>query len=114
MPSRSGFPFAKTVTVLASIFGIALGMCGLNYLLLFGLGAARGGSAKLAQFVGPVAGVLGFIELAAMLITAPLLVITVIAWIISGAFASRGGSAPQRLLDDSHNESEKEDDRNKP
>lgn len=101
MPSRKGFPFAKTVTVLAVTFGVALGMCGLNYVLLMGFGMARGGAPRAAQYVAPVIGVLGFIELAVMILSGPALVITVIAWVISEAVGSPGVSEPQRLLGNS-------------
>ena len=108
MPSRSGFPFAKTVTVLASIFGIALGLCGMNLVLLrFGIG--RGGPES--YFGGPVLSTLGLIELAAMAISGPLLVVTVIVWVISGALGTGRGSDPQRLFDNSDSDSAKDDDR---
>ena len=110
MPSRSGFPFAKIVTILASIFGVALGMCGLNFVLLTGMSNAGNGPGKLIQAVGPVLGVLGFIELAAMVITGPLLLIAVIGWVISEAFGSRGGSEPQKLFDETRSKSERDQD----
>jgi hypothetical protein len=107
--SRSAFPFAKIVTLLASAFGIALGLCGLN-LLLLQLGVDRGGHEN--YFGGPILGTLGLIEFGVMLISGPLIIITVIAWVISGLVKNRGG--PQRLFDNSGSDPEKEDDRNKP
>jgi len=110
MSSHKGFPFAKMVAILAIVFGVALGMCGLNYALLMGFGLARGGVPGVAQYAGPVLGILGFIELAVMILTGPALVITVIVWVISEVIGSPGGSEPQKLFDDSNHARKNDED----
>jgi hypothetical protein len=97
MPSRSGFPFAKTVTVLAIAFGIALGMCGLNAVLM-STPIGRGGPGD--EFGRPALVVLGLIELAVMAISGPLLVLTVIVWIIADATSNRRQPGTQTLFGD--------------
>lgn len=98
MPSRRGFPFAKIVTVLAIALGVEIGLCGLNFLLL-GFGIGRGAPNQEFNLGGPALSVLGVIEFVAMLITGPLLVIAVIAWVIAEIIGRPGGSRPQKLFD---------------
>ena len=89
-------PFAKIVTVLAVIFGIALGMCGLNLLL------ALSPLGRLRAFDGGPFSVMGFIELGAMLLSAVGMMVTVVAWVVMAAVGSfsRKGAEPQKLFDD--------------
>jgi hypothetical protein len=93
--SRVGrISFAKVVTVLAVLFGIGLGLCGLDYLL-----AAKGIGKSTVEFgVGPLDGV----SLVVMILSAFGLVIAVIAWIITAAVGSVGKkvSQPQKLFDE--------------
>jgi hypothetical protein len=84
--------FAKIVTVLASIFGIALGLCGVTFLV------SSGGNGTAGFFIG-----LGVLELAVMGLSAVGLVVTVIVWVIASIAAGRGGrrsEGPQKLFDD--------------
>jgi hypothetical protein len=62
-------PFTKIIVVLASAFGIALGLCGLTAF------ATMSGHNALT-------GSLGVIELIVMLLSAAGLVLTVIAWVV--------------------------------
>jgi hypothetical protein len=96
-PSRRGFPFAKTVTVLAITFGVGLGMCGLS-VIVGGLGAHHNNAMNT---FGPVLVVLSVVGLIGMVVSGPLLVITVIVWVIAGAIGSRSGKEPQKPFDDS-------------
>jgi hypothetical protein len=71
--------FAKIVTVLAIVFGISVGMCGLTAVF-----SARspGGESMAVVF--------GIIELVAMGLSALGLVVTVIVWVIALIFKGRG------------------------
>lgn len=83
-------PFARIVIVLASAFGISLGLCGIT---AFAGGALHGN--------GNLAMTFGIIELIVMALSAVALVVTVIAWVILGAIGgfSRKASDPQKLFD---------------
>jgi hypothetical protein len=65
-------PFTKIIVVLASAFGIALGLCGLTAF------ATMSGHNALTSVLGS----LGAIELIVMLLSAAGLVLTVIAWVV--------------------------------
>jgi hypothetical protein len=65
-------PFTKIIVVLASAFGIALGLCGLTAI------ATTSGHNALTSVLGS----LGVIELIVMLLSAAGLVLTVIAWVV--------------------------------
>ena len=97
MPLPRGFPFAKTVTILASIFGIALGMCGLNYVIVAGINGV-GGDSAVTRTLEPVMMMLGILELVAMAVTGPLLVLTVIAWVIAEAVGIKAKPGTQTLF----------------
>jgi hypothetical protein len=94
---RKGFPFAKIVTWLAIAFGVALGLCGLNLVLAAGMGAMRTPAGSMAM---PIVTVLGLGGLVVMLITGPLLLITVVAWVITSAIGGRGARGPHKRFDD--------------
>jgi|SRR5580658_4008422 hypothetical protein len=93
---RRGINFPKIVTILAVTFGIAFGLCGLNYALI-----AAGSHRDWPNQVGTILVMLGVVELGIMAVTGPLLVITVIAWVITGVIRGPRSSAPTKLLDDS-------------
>ena len=93
-PQVHRISFAKVVTVQAVLFGIGLGLCGLDYLL-----AAKGIGKSTEEFgVGPLDGV----SLVVMILSAFGLVITVIVWIIAAVVGSFGEkvSQPQKLFDE--------------
>jgi hypothetical protein len=69
-PLVERIPFAKIVAVLAIVFGISLGLCGVTYVAAV---AAKGG-----DFVV----IFGVIELAGMALSAAGLVLTLIVWVI--------------------------------
>lgn len=97
-PLVDRIPFAKIVIVLASAFGIALGLCGMNLVLLnLGIGVGHNSG---NYFGGPLLSTLGIVELAVMVISAVGLVITVAAWVITSAVGGfrRGESEPQQLF----------------
>lgn len=83
--------FAKIITILAIIFGVSLGLCGLTYAASTHV---RGDGQWIIIF--------GILELAAILLSAVGLVITVIVWIVASATGYRSSSSdPQKLFDDS-------------
>jgi membrane protein implicated in regulation of membrane protease activity len=88
-------PFAKIMAVLATVFGISLGLCGATFFL--SIGGSRGGFGGF--FVG-----LGVLELIAIFASAALLVLTLVVfvtlWIISSF--SENVSQPQKLFDEEH------------
>ena len=89
--------FPKVITILAAIFGVSLGLCGLTWFL-------STTNTRFNSIGGGLIG-LGMIELAAILISAVGLVIMTILWVISAAMGNRGKSAdPQKLFDDSDHE----------
>jgi hypothetical protein len=84
--------FPKVITILASIFGISLGLCGLTAFL-------STAGARLGNLGGALMG-LGMIELAAILLSAVGLVIMTILWVISAALGNSSQSADlQKLFD---------------
>lgn len=89
----SNINFPKIVTVLAVIFGIALGACGLTALVA---------STAAGQYLMP----LGMLELGVMIVSGVLLLIAVIVWVLATAFGNLGSdsSEPQRLFDNSRPE----------
>lgn len=92
---RRSIPFAKIVAVLASAFGVGVGLCGLDHLL-----AAHNIGRSHEEFgVGP----LDAVSLSVMFFSAVGLVLTFIVWLLAGVFGgfSRKSSEPQRLFDDS-------------
>lgn len=87
--------FPKTIAILASVFGIALGLCGLTWM------ASTASSGGPAQFlIG-----LGIVELIAMAVSAMGLVVMLILWILSSLLGGFGsGNDPQKLFDGSDDE----------
>jgi len=83
--------FAKIVTVLAVVFGISIGLCGLTAALSSQMGGG-------GDFLLP----LGIIELIAMGLSAVGLVLTVVVWVIASIVAGRGGRSDRtiKLFDD--------------
>jgi len=90
-PLVDRIPFAKIVTVLAIVFGVSLGLCGLTFVV--SSGGSNGG--------GFIWG-LGWLEFAAMAISATGMVLTVVVWVILSAVSSFGSKAsqPQKLFDE--------------
>ncbi|HEX8811134.1 MAG TPA: hypothetical protein VF742_03990 [Terracidiphilus sp.] len=89
-----GINFPKVITILAAIFGVSLGLCGLTAIL---------SNTRLGQ--GGMLFGLGMIELATIILSAVGLVIMTILWVVSAAFGSFGTSADsQKLFDDSDKE----------
>jgi hypothetical protein len=81
-PSVSRISFAKVVVVLAVVFGIGVGLCGLDIFL-----ASKGIGKSTEEFgVGPLDGV----SIVVMVVSALGLVITVIAWIGAAIFKGSG------------------------
>ena len=81
-PSVSRISFAKVVVVLAVVFGIGVGLCGLDIFL-----ASKGIRKSTEEFgVGPLDGV----SIVVMVVSALGLVITVIAWIGAAIFKGSG------------------------
>lgn len=95
--------FPKTIAVLASVFGIALGLCGMTAFFSFSLNQAQ--SPLLAVF-RPFFPMAGIVELIAMVLSAiGLVVVVAILWIISSMLGNfGGGDDPQKLLDGSDDE----------
>ncbi|MGH9598620.1 MAG: hypothetical protein ACRD27_02050 [Terracidiphilus sp.] len=91
-PPSDGFPFSKTIVVFAVMFGISLGLCGLNFIL------PQWGRNFSEEFS---VGTLAFISLIAMVVSALGLVLTTISWVISSVVGNFGrrNSEPQRLFD---------------
>ena len=71
--------FAKIVTVLAVVFGVSLGMCGVTAALSSKIGRAE-------SILIP----LGVAELITMGLSAVGLLLTVIVWVIASIFKGRG------------------------
>ena len=95
--------FAKIVTVLAIVFGVALGSCGITAVVALAGGGRNQGFAAAFMF-------LGYAELGVMILSAVGLVVVVAIWIIAsilGGFDHRG-SDPQRLFE--HEEENKNDE----
>lgn len=104
-PLVERFPYAKVVTVLASVFGVALGLCGVTWIA----------STRLPGD-GSIVMTIGFLELAVIVLSSIGLVVTVIAWILANAFGNftPGGNDPQKLFDSSaDDERSDEEDRDR-
>jgi cytochrome bd-type quinol oxidase subunit 2 len=95
-PLVNRIPFAKIVTVLAIVFGVALGTCGVTFVV----GLATDGSANRA--LSSVVGVLAPVELIVLALSAIGLVFTLAAWVILTITANvtRRANEPQRIFDD--------------
>jgi ABC-type dipeptide/oligopeptide/nickel transport system permease component len=94
-PLIDRIPFTRIVTVLAIVFGVSLGLCGLTLVVSNG-----------ADGAGFLMG-LGMLELIAMALSALGLLLTLVAWVtlaVIGSFQAKV-SQPQKLFD-------KEDDTN--
>ena len=92
--------FKRTVTILATVFGIALGLCGLNLL------ASRGGN--LSNDATRILIGIGVLELTAIALSALGLILISILWIIATVLGKKYQEDPdlQRLFDDSDNNSD--------
>jgi hypothetical protein len=88
-------PFAKIITVLAIVFGISLGLCGVTFFLSMGGARSRGGFGGF--FVG-----LGVLELIAIVASAALLALTLVVLVTLSIFGSFSGevSQPVKLFDE--------------
>ena len=95
--------FRKIVTVLAITFGIALGLCGLNFVAVASLRGHMGRP-------GMVLMVTAYVELAAMILSAMGLLICLLARGITSIIARsrHGRSMPQRLFDDKNTDDKSE------
>jgi len=91
--------FKRAVTILATVFGIALGLCGLNLLV------SRGGNIGNG-LAGTLIGT-GVLELAAIILSALGLVLVSILWLIATVLGKTYQEGPdlQRLFDDSDDNS---------
>lgn len=89
--------------ILAITFGIALGLCGLNFAAVSGL-RGRGG-------LGTLLITTAWLELAAMILSAVGLLLCLVGWGVRSVIANlrHGRSTPQRLFDDdnSHDETKR-------
>jgi hypothetical protein len=92
-------PFAKIITVLAIIFGVSLGLCGVTAMFASRM---RTNSNFLVSF--------GMIELVGILGSAAGLVGTTALWVVLTAVGSFGGSRSesQRIFDGRDDESKKD------
>jgi hypothetical protein len=88
-------PFAKIVAVLATVFGISLGLCGITFVLSMGGARGRGGIGGF--FVG-----LGVLELIAIVLSAALLALTLVVLVTLFIFESFSEkvSQPIKLFDE--------------
>lgn len=95
------FSFAKLVTIFAICFAIGVGLCGLDYFL-----AAHNIGKRTQEFsVGPLDGA----SVIVMFLSAAGLVLSLIAWATTAIFGlGRGGTDPQRLLDEKNEPNEKD------
>lgn len=82
--------FPKVVTILAVVFGISLGACGVT---------ALAGSQGRGEYILP----LGMVELAVIALSAVALFIAVVIWIVVEAIGDRSAGVPGtiRLFDES-------------
>jgi hypothetical protein len=89
--------FAKIITVLAIVFGVSLGLCGLTAAL-----NASGIIRSNEEFGDSILVGTGILELLGMAVSGVGLVVTTIVWVIASAVSpsSRRSSDPQRLFDD--------------
>jgi quinol-cytochrome oxidoreductase complex cytochrome b subunit len=83
-------PFAKIITVLAIVFGISLGLCGVTAVL------SSGGNIGGSFLVG-----LGILVTAAILLSIAGLLLTLLVFVTLSIFGSFGekASQPQKLFD---------------
>ena len=90
--------FKKVITILATIFGIALGLCGLN------LVASRGGNLGNG-LTGLIMGA-AFLELATMVLSLLGLILVSILWLTATLTGKKHQEEPdiQKLFDDSDEE----------
>lgn len=98
-PFSDRIPFAKIVTILAIVFGVSLGLCGLTY-------AASTRSTADGGYV--IA--LGLIELAAMALSLLGLIGTILLWVATSIFGSLSltRNDPQKLFDNSDDSDDKQ------
>jgi membrane protein implicated in regulation of membrane protease activity len=84
-------PFAKIVTVLAIVFGVSLGLCGVTFFLSSGGGSGGG---FLVGF--------GMLELAAIILSAAGLALILVVFVALSIFEgfSEKVSQPQKLFDE--------------
>lgn len=89
MPLSSGINFPKVITVLAIVFGVSLGLCGLTAF------------ASRAISWAPALVPLGFLELAGILFSAMGLVVMTVLWVVATALNRTGpsGDGSQRLFE---------------
>lgn len=86
MPWTDKTGLAKAAVFFATVLGVSLGLCGVNFLTVVG-GAARSGSAGLISFLLVAA----YVELAAMAFGALGLVIVLVVWAWQGIFGREDG-----------------------
>ena len=95
--------FPKVITILAAIFGVALGLCGAQWLMV--TSGWISSTHPVGIFFNNLFAFGGMLELAVMTLSAFGLVIMTILWIVSMAVGNFGKSAdPQKLFDDSDHE----------
>jgi hypothetical protein len=84
---HDGVDFLKIITVLATTFGVSLGLCGLTALM----------ASKIPSLM-----ILGWIELVAMVLSLGGIIVLLPLWVVVGLIHGGGGSGPepQRLFDD--------------
>jgi hypothetical protein len=91
--------FARIIAILAIVFGISLGLCGLNFFVVTsGMGREIG--------IAPFLGFAGIAELALMALSGIGLVLAAIVWVIASMFGqfNNRNSEPERLFDDKGDE----------
>jgi len=93
-PLVDRIPFAKILVALAIAFGVALGLCGLNWAL-----DASGFDKSNQPFPGTVFVVTGLLEIGVMLLSAVGLVLTAVFWAVLRGLSGRD-SVTQPLVDD--------------
>jgi len=80
-------PFAKIITVLAVVFGISLGLCGVTFVISSGGG--RGGGFLIG---------LGTLELVALGVSIAGLVLACVVWVTLSIFGGSGEKASQSTI----------------
>jgi hypothetical protein len=88
-------PFAKIVVVLAIVFGVAVGLCGLNLALTTSGAFNSGGQFATTILIGS-----GMLEVGVMLLSGVGLLLTVVVWVFASAVggASKDDLEPQKLF----------------
>jgi len=101
-------PFAKIVTVLAIAFGVSLGLCGLNQVLVSGGAGERSTVGDQLLTIGAI------LEFVVMALSSVGLVLTCIAWVVLSAIGAfrQQDQEPQRLFDKIADEDDSRKDRN--